>query len=132
MKNPSAFLTAALVTWSLSAAGDQTPTPIRSILEKHDQSGLPGKEIVLGTASLPSGSVIGFHTHPGDEDGYVLKGRLILRVKGQPDRVLHPGDHFFNPRVLVHSVAAADAEGGVALSTWIVDKDKPLATPVSQ
>jgi quercetin dioxygenase-like cupin family protein len=86
----------------------------------------------LGTAVLPAGTVIAFHTHPGDEFGYVLKGPLILKTKGQPDRILKTGDSFFNPRGAVHSLATVPgAEGGTAVSTWIVDKGEPLATPAT-
>ena len=80
---------------------------------------------------LPAGTAIGYHTHPGDEAGYVLKGTLILKTRGQPDRVLKAGDSFFNPRGAVHSIAAAPGdEGATAVSAWIVDKGQPLATPV--
>jgi quercetin dioxygenase-like cupin family protein len=105
--------------------------PVRRILERHDQTGVPGKEALLGTALLPAGTAIGFHTHPGDEFGYVLKGPLVLKTRGQPDRILKTGDTFFNARGVVHSLATAPgSEGGTALSTWIVDKDQPLSTPV--
>jgi quercetin dioxygenase-like cupin family protein len=123
----------AIIALSLNAGADETANPVRTIIERHDQSGVPGKEIVLGTAVLPAGTGIGFHTHPGDEIGYVLKGTLILKTKGKPERVLKPGDGFFNERGAIHSlVAAPGAEGGTAVSTWIVDKDKPLATPVAE
>jgi len=105
--------------------------PVRTILERHDQTGVPGKEILLGTALLPAGTAIGFHTHPGDEIGYVIKGPLVLKTKGQPDRILKTGDTFFNARGVVHSLGTVPgSEGGTALSTWIVDKGEPLATPV--
>jgi quercetin dioxygenase-like cupin family protein len=116
---------------ALNAVADQPqPQPVRTIFERHDQTGVPGKEIVIGTAMLPPGSVIAYHTHPGDESGYVLKGSLILRTKGQPDRALKEGDSFFNARGAIHSLAAAPGgEGGTAVSTWIVDKGQLLATP---
>ncbi|MDR3447568.1 cupin domain-containing protein [Dyella sp.] len=108
-----------------------TPQPKRTILDQHEQSGVPGTEIVLGTAEIPAGGVVGWHVHDGDESGYVLKGNLVLKTRGKPDQVLKAGDHFFNPRGAVHSLAAAPgSEGGVALSTWIIDKGKPLAEPV--
>jgi quercetin dioxygenase-like cupin family protein len=113
-----------------ASAGESKPQVIRNIMERHDQSGVPGKEIVIGTATLPAGSSIGFHTHPGDESGYVLKGSIILKTQGQPDRVLKAGDSFFNPRGAVHSVVALPTEEGIAVSSWIIDKDQPLATPV--
>jgi quercetin dioxygenase-like cupin family protein len=117
---------------ALNATADEPQSqPVRTILGRHDQSGVPGKEIVIGTATLPPGTAIGYHTHPGDESGYVLKGTLVLKTRGQPDRELKTGDTFFNARGAVHSLAAAPGgEGGMALSTWIVDKGQPLATLV--
>jgi quercetin dioxygenase-like cupin family protein len=128
---PASLLAIAML--SLNATADETTAqPVRSIIERHDQSGVPGKEIVIGTATLPPGSVIGYHTHPGDEAGYVLKGNLILKTQGQPDRALKAGDSFFNPRGAVHSLGAAPgSDGGMAVSVWIVDKGEPLATPVA-
>lgn len=103
----------------------------RTILERHDQSGVDGKEIVSGTAELPPGAAIGWHVHPGDEVGIILRGALIMHVRGQPDRELKAGDHYFTPRGVVHSVSSvAGAETAVAFSNWIVDKGKPLADPV--
>jgi quercetin dioxygenase-like cupin family protein len=121
----------AIAALSLNAAADEPkagPQAVRTILERHDQSGVAGKEIVIGTATLPAGSVIGFHTHPGDESGYVLKGTLILKVQGQPDRILKAGESFFNPRGAVHSVMPSGGEA-MAVSSWIIDKGQPLATP---
>jgi quercetin dioxygenase-like cupin family protein len=103
----------------------------RALFDHHDQSGVPGKEIVTGTAELPAGTAIGWHSHAGDEAGYVLRGNLVLKTRGQPDRVLKAGDSFFNPRGAVHSLEAAPgSKGGMAYSTWIVDKDKPLVEMV--
>jgi quercetin dioxygenase-like cupin family protein len=126
----------AILSLSINALADAPASappsaPVRTILERHDQTGVPGKEALLGTAVLPGGTAIPFHTHPGDEFGYVLKGPLVLKTKGQPDRILKTGDTFFNARGVVHSLAALGGEGGTALSTWIVDKGEPLATPVT-
>jgi quercetin dioxygenase-like cupin family protein len=124
----------AITALSLNAGADEPktapPQPVRTILERHDQSGVAGKEIVIGTATLPAGSSIGFHTHPGDEAGYVLKGPLILKVQGQPDRTLKTGESFFNPRGTVHSVVPGPGAEAMAVSSWIIDKGQPLATPV--
>jgi quercetin dioxygenase-like cupin family protein len=124
----------AAVALTMSAAADEAKPaqPVRTIFERHDQSNVtPAKEILIGSATLPPGGVIGFHTHPGDEAGYVLKGSLILKTQGQPDRVLKAGDSFFNARGAVHSVMTpADGDGATAVSTWIIDKGQPLATPV--
>jgi quercetin dioxygenase-like cupin family protein len=130
----STALSLALAAIVLTAAADEPaagPQPVRTIFERHDQSGVPGKEIVIGSAMLPAGTTIGYHTHPGDESGYVVKGVLILHTRGQPDRTLHAGDSFFNVRGAVHSLSTVPgAGGGTAVSTWIVDKGQPLATAV--
>jgi quercetin dioxygenase-like cupin family protein len=127
-------LIAIVAAATVSVAADEPKSsaePVRTVFERHDQSGVPGKEIVIGSAMLPAGTAIGYHTHPGDEAGYVLKGTLILKTRGQPDRLLKAGDSFFNPQGAVHSLAAAPGnDGGTSVSTWIIDKGKPLATPV--
>jgi quercetin dioxygenase-like cupin family protein len=124
----------SVVALTMNAAADEPKSsaqPVRTIFERHDQSGVPGKEIVIGSAMLPADTAIGYHTHPGDEAGYVLKGTLILKTRGQPDRMLKAGDSFFNQRGAVHSLLAAPGgDGGTAVSAWIVDKGQPLATPV--
>lgn len=128
----SAMTAAMLVMGSAGAqdAPSAAPQAKRTVLDTHDQSGVPGKEIVIGTAELPAGAVIGWHSHEGDGSGYVLRGNLVLKTRGKPDQLLKAGDHFFNERGAVHSLAAAPgSEGGAALSTWIVDKGKPLAQP---
>ena len=114
---------------TLRAQDAAKPQPVRTVLERHDQSGVPGKEIVIGTSTLPKGSSVPYHTHPGDEAGYVVRGTLILKTRGQPDRILNAGDSFFNPRGAVHSLAAVSSDGAAA-SAWIIDKGAPLATPV--
>lgn len=79
---------------------------------------------------LPPDTVIGFHTHPGNESGYG-QGHLILKTRGQPNRVPKAGDTFFNARGADHSLAAGPGgEDYTAVSTWIVAKGLPIATPV--
>jgi quercetin dioxygenase-like cupin family protein len=136
MRGMKLLVAALALTFAAGAIGEDAKAPAapevkRNILDRHDQSGVDGKEIVVGTAEFPKGGVIGYHTHDGDEAGYVLKGELVWRVKGQPDKTLKAGDHFFNPRGSAHSlIAAPGGEGGTSYSTWIIDKGKPLATPV--
>jgi quercetin dioxygenase-like cupin family protein len=131
MKGFTLILLAAS-TLAISARAQDTKSPqqvARNVLEKHDQSGVPNKEIITGTANFPPGSSIGFHIHPGDESGFVTKGSVVWKVQGQPDRTVSAGESFFNTRGVVHSVAAGP-DGATVVSTWIVDKGVPLATPV--
>lgn len=113
-----------------AASGAKAPEAKRTILDRHDQAGVADKEIILGTAEFPKGAAIGWHTHSGDEAGYVLRGKLVLKTRGQPDKPLKAGEYFFNPRGAIHMLEAApDGDGGAVVSTWVVDKGKPLAEP---
>jgi quercetin dioxygenase-like cupin family protein len=131
MRTKALVLMASLgLTLSVGAQDAKTPPQaLRTVLEKHDQSGVDNKEIIIGTAAFPVGSSIGFHTHAGDETGFVIKGSVTLKTKGQPDRTLIAGQSFFNVRGAVHSLVAGP-EGATVVSTWIVDKGVPLANPV--
>jgi quercetin dioxygenase-like cupin family protein len=80
-----------------AAADEPKPQAVRTILERHDQTGVPGKEILIGTAILPPGAVIGFHTHPGDEAGYVVKGDLGTQNAGSAGSGLESGRHLLQP-----------------------------------
>jgi quercetin dioxygenase-like cupin family protein len=125
------YFAALLIVFAGSSYAEEAKAPQagRKILAKHDLSGVPGKEVVIGTASFPAGSVIAFHTHPGDESGYLIKGSVTVKIRGAADVALKPGDGFFNPRGSVHSVVAGP-EGATVVATWIVDKDVPMSTPV--
>jgi quercetin dioxygenase-like cupin family protein len=123
-------IVAALALSVGAIAEDAKPQAQRTILQHQDQSEVSGKEIILGTVVLPPGAAVGYHVHPGEEAGYIIKGSVTWKVRGQPDKTLKAGDSFFNPRGSVHSIVSADSGDSTVLSTWIVDKGKPMSTPV--
>ena len=97
----------------------------RNVLGKID---VTGAEANLGTADFPTGGMIGRHTHPGEELVYVAQGAVVLSVDGQGDRLVTTGESFLIPRGVVHSARSAGGQAKV-VAVWIIDKDKPLATP---
>ena len=70
------------------------------------------------------------HTHPGVEMSYILEGQGVLKVQGQADRTLAAGDSFSIPAVVVHSLTNTGQGTLTLLTTYVLEKDKPLATPV--
>jgi len=78
---------------------------------------------------LAPGSVLPRHTHPGIETGYILEGEGILLVDGRPELRLKPGDSYEIPANVPHSVRNAGDKPHKAVATFVVDKDKPLASP---
>ena len=70
------------------------------------------------------------HTHPGIEMSYLLEGQGTLKIAGQPDRMIKAGDSFAIPAVAVHSLVNTGPGAITMVTTYVLEKDKPLATPV--
>ena len=86
---------------------------------------------MLVEVEIDPGVLVARHTHPGVESSYVVSGSSTLSVKGQPDRVLNAGDGFQIPAEVPHSVKNGNAKTKV-VATYIVEKDKPLASPAPE
>jgi mannose-6-phosphate isomerase-like protein (cupin superfamily) len=85
---------------------------------------------VLHRAEFPGESYypeVSPDTHPGLEMAYVLEGGATLMVDGRPDQTMAPGDWFQVPAGVPLSVQNG-SKPPRALATYVVEKDKPLAT----
>jgi quercetin dioxygenase-like cupin family protein len=110
----------------ISAHSQQTGikrTPLRSI------DFPPGFTTVTAIAEMSPGICIGRHTHPGIESAFVLEGGFELPVAGQPTRMLKTGDGFQIPPNTPHAGGKPGDARTRVLITYIVEKDKPLASP---
>ncbi|RSZ60298.1 cupin domain-containing protein [Massilia atriviolacea] len=107
-----------------SAGGGIVRTPVHRA-----PSSFAGADAVVMRVELAAGARAGRHTHAGDEIGYVLEGEGQLLVDGAPPRLLRAGDAFVVPAGVVHD--AHNPGGGTMrlVGVFVVDKDKPLATP---
>jgi quercetin dioxygenase-like cupin family protein len=123
------LICAAVVMLAFSGAAlAQAPAPIkRTPLQKFDVPGT-NYETVIGIAEIAPNVLIGKHTHPGPESGYMLEGEMTLMVQGQPDRVLKVGESYVVPPGAVHD-AKTGAAGAKVIATYVVEKGKPLASP---
>ena len=89
----------------------------------------PGYQTVKAIAEVAPNMCSGRHTHPGIESAYVLEGEFVLKVPGRPDKRLKAGDPIDNSANLPHDVCAT-ASGVKVLAVYVVEKGKPLATPL--
>ncbi len=89
-----------------------------------------GYTVMMGTAEIPPGGAAGRHTHPGIETGYILEGEVLMSVDGQPGQTLKAGDSYQIPAGVAHDVKNAGGSPAKALATYVVEADKPLASPV--
>jgi quercetin dioxygenase-like cupin family protein len=119
---------AALALAAFASLGAQQPAFKRTMLQKGDLS-FGGREAITARADFGAGATSGRHTHPGEEVGYLLEGALRVEIDGKPVMRLKAGDTFFIPNGAIHNATTEGAAGAAVVSTYIVEKGKPLATP---
>jgi quercetin dioxygenase-like cupin family protein len=108
----------------------QAPPGFKRVeLQKHDL-GVPGREAIMMRGEFKPGAAVPRHTHPGEEIGFVLQGEVTLEVQGKPATTLKAGDVFFVPAGQIHAARNAGKADAVVVSTYVLEKGKPLATPV--
>ncbi len=95
---------------------------------QHHSSSIPGREIVQVLTEIPAGVQSGWHTHPGEEVGYILAGTVRMEIKDQPTLTLPTGHGFLIPPRTPHNATDLGPETGRMLSTYIVEIGQPLAT----
>jgi len=127
-KSVVAAVVSALVLGAASFAAAQEPPPIKRIpLQKFDVPGT-SSETVVGIAEIAPNVLIGRHTHPGPESGYLLEGDMVLMVDGQPPKPLKAGESYQIPSGAIHD-AKSGAGGAKVLAVYVVQKGQPLASP---
>ena len=89
---------------------------------------IPGREIVQIRTDIPVGVASGWHTHPGEEVGYILAGTVRMEIDGHPTRTLRAGDGFLIPPRVAHNATDLGPGTGQMLSTYIVAIGEPIAT----
>jgi len=92
--------------------------------------GLTRRTLVSGDAmmicrfDLESGVQIPEHSHPHDQAGYVVSGRVIITVNGNTLE-LGPGDSYCAPSGVLHSARALEAS--VVVDTFSPPRDDYLS-----
>jgi len=121
-------LTALIALAVASAAAAQPDTVHKTTLQD-----TPFPPPIYHTATVRTvvdpGGEVAPHTHPGLEMGYILDGQAVLNVRGQPPRSLAAGDSFAIPPRTVHSVKNVGPGALTMVSTYVVEKGQPIASP---
>ncbi len=82
--------------------------------------------MIQARVDIDPGKTFPRHSHPGEEIVYVLQGTLEYELDGKPPVTLKAGDVLFIPPETVHAVKNTGTVTGSELSTYIVEKGKPL------
>jgi quercetin dioxygenase-like cupin family protein len=109
-------------------AAAQAQTIKRTPLQRYDVPGT-NLEYVMAMAEIVPNVLIGRHTHPGVEAGYVVDGSLTLLVDGQPPLELKAGDSFKITGIDTVHDAKSGPRNAKVIATYVVEKGKPLASP---
>jgi quercetin dioxygenase-like cupin family protein len=95
---------------------------------QRSESSIPGRIIVQVRTEIPAGVSSGWHTHPGEEVGYIVAGTVQMEIRDQATLTLHPGDGFLIPPRVPHNALDLGPDTGQMLSTYIVESGEPIAS----
>jgi quercetin dioxygenase-like cupin family protein len=112
---------------------------VPGVIFAHPLAEVPGKDLVVVALKLPPSQkgraapsrCMGHH-HPGSVYVYITQGTARLGLAGEPTRIVHTGESFFEPVGALHTVgeSASTTEPASAIAVMIVPDGAPLLTPV--
>ena len=125
-----AFAVCALCAASgfLATGVDAQAPGLKRTLIKQTDGPMDGYVTIEMRVEIDPGATVARHTHPGIESGYVAEGAIELTIEGEGARKLAAGDGFQVPTRTPHGGPNGPAKT-VIISTYVVEKDKPLASP---
>lgn len=106
--------------------------PTVTTLMSKDQTGIPGKEVLMITVEFPPGGKDPVHRHDAQGFIYVLEGSVVMQVKGGKEVTLTPGQTFYEGSDDVHVVGrnASNTKPAKILVVLVKDKGAPVLVPV--
>lgn len=111
-----------------AAPADALAASLKRTEIQHEPSSIPGREIVQVRTEIPAGVASGWHTHPGEEVGYIVAGTVQMEIRDRATLTLQPGDGFLIPPRTPHNALDLGPDTGLMLSTYIVEVGEPIAT----
>lgn len=127
------LLTAIVMSFA-GAAGAHSPAETVKANFSHALPNVPGKSIVAVEVFYPPGaaSVPHHHAQSAFIYAYVVSGRIVSQVAGQPERTYVAGESFHEVPGAHHLISrnASETESAKLLAVFVVDTDdKVLTTP---
>ena len=66
-----------------------------------------GENLMLSYLEMAPGAVVPLHSHPHEQGGMLIKGKLALTI-GEETRICEPGAMFMIPANVMHKAVALD------------------------
>lgn len=106
-------------------------TLVRTEIQRATSS-VPGRQIVQVRTEIPAGVASGWHTHPGEEVGYIIAGTVQMEIQERPTLVLNAGDGFCIPPRTPHNAYDLGPGTGIMLSTYFVEVEQPISSAAAR
>ena len=120
----------ALAQAAAPAVPTAAPAPTFKRLELVKQMFPPDKYMTwMYMVVVDPGGSVPRHTHPGIEMGVLIEGEATLSVEGQPDLAMKADSTYNVPPGVPHSAKNPGTKPAKLIATFVVEKDKPLASP---
>src|SRR5215217_3015122 len=131
MKKFHLHLRASLAAFLILAAVPATAADVKELFGI-DLADYPGKEGRIIEVSYPPGAQDVVHRHDAHAFVYVLEGRIIMQLKGQPAVTLKAGQTFYEGPTDVHVIGrnASNTEPARFVVVLLKAKGAPILTPV--
>lgn len=113
--------------WTPALHAETKVTPLMT----RDLQGLPGKEGAMLMVDYPPGGSDPVHRHHASVFVYVLKGSVVMQVKGQAPVTLKAGQSFFEGPDDIHMIGrnASQTEPARFIAFFVKDKTAPFVIP---
>ena len=131
-RNVAACFLAGVVMQAPAQAPDELAARLSRRVVQRAPLSIEGRELVQVETAIPVGVESGWHTHPGEEIGYIVAGRIEMQFEGRDAVELKAGDGFLIPPNTPHNARDLGPETGRMLSSYLVDPGKPLSTVVDK
>ena len=129
MRHPSVMLGVFLALAGLGMAEVRADDITRTPLQKWEIPGTAAYDLNTLHVVIAAGGTSGRHIHPGVESTYVISGQTDLKIDGQADRELGPGEYFLIEPGTVHEVLAKGSEPAVLVLSYITERGQPMVEP---
>jgi len=105
LKYPGLMLILALSSSSTTLAADSAGDSVVTPLMLKNLPEFAGKEVLMITVDYPPGGADPVHRHDAHAFVYVLKGSIVMQVRGGKEVTLTPGQTFYEGPSDVHTVS---------------------------
>ncbi len=121
------LLIAALLFSTAATAQTTKVTPLLS----RDLASTGGKEGAMLLVRYAPGAVDPVHRHDANVFVYVLKGSIVMQLRGAAPVTLHPGQTFYEGPDDIHLVGrnASTTRPAEFLAFFVKKKDEPIVLP---